>query len=541
MNRPSAWFVIGILAVAVGASALRLPRLALRPMHGDEANQAAKAGILFETGVYRYDPEEHHGPSLYYLTLPSWWLSSARTFAETDEVLFRIVPVVFGIAGILLLALVGDGLGRAAAVVAGALAAISPAMVYFSRYYIQETLLVFFTFAAIACGWRYVRGKSVAWAAAAGAAVGLMHATKETWVLAGAAMAAGLALTILWTRWRDGASPAIREWLRPRRAGLAAASGAAVVVAAVLFSSFGANPRGPLDSILAYVTYSGRAGGEGLHAHPWYFYLQMLIADRPARGFFWTEGLIVGLALAGAVAALMRGGLPAGHRPLARFLAFYTIVLTALYAAIPYKTPWCMLSFLHGMILLAGVGAVAIVRLMRLLPLRMAACVVLAAAAVHLGRQSYLLNYRFYADQRNPLFYAHTSTDLLNLAEQMERLARAAPHGRDMMIHVVTPENYWPLPWYLRRFNQDHVGYWHDAAAWAADVQRLPPPAVVILSPDVQPAVDAALKGQYNRQSIYGLRPAVLLSVYVRQDIWDAMLAQQASLQDRRGPGGGGP
>ncbi len=43
-----------------------------------------------------------------------------------------------------------------------------------------------------------------------------------------------------------------------------------------------------------------------------------------------------------------------------RFLAFYTLVLTGLYAIIPYKTPWCMLSFLDGMILLAGVGAWAI-------------------------------------------------------------------------------------------------------------------------------------------------------------------------------------
>jgi uncharacterized protein (TIGR03663 family) len=532
MKRPLVLFALGILAVAVGALVFRLPRLALRPMHGDEANQAVKAGILFETGGYRYDPRDHHGPSLYYLTLPSWWVGSARTFAGTDELTYRIVPVFFGAALVLLLLLVGDGLGQAAAVVAGALTAISPAMVFFSRYYIQEMLLVFFTFAAIACGWRYVRTRSAWWAVAAGAALGLMHATKETWVLAAAAMAVALVLTVLWAHWRGSEPMAASALLRP--GAIVAGAAAGILAAAILYSSFGSNLRGPLDSVLAYSAYWTRAGEDGLHVHPWWFYLQILIADRPCRGFFWTEGLIVGLALVGCVAALSKNGLAAEHRPLARFLVFYTVILTVLYAAIPYKTPWCMLSFLHGMILLAGVGAVALVRRLPGVPLKAAACVVLAAAAAHLGWQAYLLSYRWYADARNPLNYAHPTKDILALAARMEQLAQAAPEGHDMMVHVVTPENYWPLPWYLRRFNQDHVGYWHDAGAWWVDVKGLPPPAVVILSQDVQAAVDDKLEGPYNRQSMYGLRPGVFLNVYARQDLWEAMLSGLT-------PGGGPP
>ena len=527
MKRPFVFFLIGILAVAVGASMFRLPRLALRPMHGDEANQAVKAGILLETGVYRYDPSEHHGPSLYYLTLPSLWLHSARTFAETDENMYRIVPLVFGVAILLLLLLVGDGLGRAAAVVAGVLLAISPAMVFYSRYYVQEMLLVFFTLAAIACGWRHVRTKSIVWAALAGAAIGLAHATKETWVLAGAAMAAGLVLTVLWTRWRDGPQTPLRDCLRPWA--IVAGAVAAVVVAAIFYSSFGANLRGPLDSVLAFSSYWNKAVDDKLHDHPWHFYLQMLIAYRPARGFFWSEGLIVGLALAGFVAALTRKGLPDEHKPLARFLAFYTLILTALYAAIPYKTPWCMLTFLSGMILLAGVGAVALVRLVPGRLLKAAVCVVLAAAAMHLGWQACQLNFRFPADQRNPYVYAHTSPDVLNLAARMEQLAKVAPEGYNMQVHVIMPENYWPLPWYLRRFNEDRVGYWHDVGAWWEDVKALPPPAVVIVSPDVEAGVEEKLKGPFNRQSMYGLRPTVLLQVWVRESLWEKMLSGEST------------
>ena len=60
--------------VVLGALLFRLPGLSLRPMHHDEANQAMKFGALLEAGEYRYDPADHHGPSLYYLT---WVLAKA--------------------------------------------------------------------------------------------------------------------------------------------------------------------------------------------------------------------------------------------------------------------------------------------------------------------------------------------------------------------------------------------------------------------------------------------------------------------------------
>ena len=149
-------------------------------MHGDEANQAYKAGLkLFEEGVYLYDPGDHHGPSLYYLTLPILALSGARTFAETTESEYRLLPVLFGIGLVLLLWPLGAGLGRAAAVVAAVLTALSPAMVFYSRYYIQETLLVFFTLATILAVWRYMQTGDAA--CTAPCAVGLLtHRAKTT-------------------------------------------------------------------------------------------------------------------------------------------------------------------------------------------------------------------------------------------------------------------------------------------------------------------------------------------------------------------------
>lgn len=567
MRRPFPFLTLSILILTAAALATRLPRLDQRPMHGDEANQAVKAamlaGLMPEAGDYRYDPTEHHGPTLYWLTWPSLWLSGAADFAETTEFDYRIVPVLFGAGLVVLLLLAAGGLGPGPIVVAALLTAVSPAMVYYARYYVQETLLVFFTFAALGCGWQFFRTQRVGWAAAAGASLGLMHATKETWVLAAFSMAAGLVLTLLWSRWRDGTPWTLRPYCRPTP--LLAGLAAACLVAVAFYSSFGEDWRGPLDSILAYTTYFRRGSEGGIHAAPWYEYLHLLVAFRPARGFFWTEGLIVGLAAVGCVVSLSRRKrlstehsvpstqysvlgtqnsvlstrYPDADPALGRFLTFYTLILLALYSAVAYKTPWCMLSFLHGMILLAGVGAWAILQGLRRLPLRLLAGAVLIAGVGHLGWETYWLNFRLHADQRNPYVYAHTSADVLNLAKQMERLARAAPDGHAMVIHVVAPENIWPLPWYLRRFDRNHVGYWQDPAAWSRDSAESPPPSVIILTPEAQPAVDAHLRAEYNRQMLFGLRPGVFLSVYVREDLWQAFVggAKPAHKESPRGTG----
>src|SRR5881275_1731133 len=87
--------VVTALAVAL---LLRLPHLGVRPMHGDEAVHAFKFADLWEKGVYRYDPNEYHGPTLYYAALPVVWLQGRRDFADTREADYRLPIVIFGAA-----------------------------------------------------------------------------------------------------------------------------------------------------------------------------------------------------------------------------------------------------------------------------------------------------------------------------------------------------------------------------------------------------------------------------------------------------------
>ena len=480
-------------------------------MHCDEANHTIKAGILLESGRYEYDPSDFHGPTIYYFAMPVAWLTGATSLADTSETTFRIVTVAFGVALIGALLLIADGLGMWPVAVAALLTAVSTAMVFYSRYYIQEIVLVFFTFTAIGSVWRYSRSPRLGWLIAAGVSIGMMQATKETSVLAYAAMAAGFAAVGL-SRERNGAPllAGVKAWQ------IVAAAIAAVVVCSVFITGFFTHPRGLADTVLTYFSYFKRADGAGLHDHPWYYYLHTLLYLKLGPGPWWSEGLIVGLAAIGIGAAAMKRPIPGANAALVRFLAVYTVVLTALYAFIPYKTPWCMLGFLHGMILMAGVGAVVLLQALKWRPLQAAAVIAIGFGVFQLTEQTKLANGRFKADTRNPYVYAHTSSDFLNLARRFEDIAAVSPEGYDTLVKVMTPD-YWPLPWYLRKFSR--VGYWNEPTA-DSDA------TVIVTSVELEPQVKALLKEQYQVEH-YGLRPEVLITVFIREDLWQSFIATQ--------------
>src|SRR5918999_1467433 len=153
-----------VIVLALGAGlALRLARLDVRPMHHDEANQAVKFGALLEHGEYRYDAHDHHGPTLYYLTLPAAALRGQTTLASLDEWTLRGVPVAFGVATILLLPLLSSALGRTAVLTSALLLALSPAMVFYSRMFIQESLFACFTLAFVIALGRLVTDGGLLW------------------------------------------------------------------------------------------------------------------------------------------------------------------------------------------------------------------------------------------------------------------------------------------------------------------------------------------------------------------------------------------
>jgi uncharacterized protein (TIGR03663 family) len=520
------------LLVLAGTLLLRLPRLGLRPMHHDEANQAVKFGTLLEKGEYRYDKTEHHGPSLYYLTLPVAWAFSKQTLASLDETTLRLVPAIFGAGIILLLLFFGDGMGRPAVLFSGLLAALSPAMTYFSRFYIQETLFVFFIVGFLGSLWRLAEHPSTGRALASGFFAGMMYATKETSIIIFAAVGGAIVLTIIFRKKTiSGRLPLPKIRMIHILWGLAAAA----VTAFIFFSSFFKNPKGILDSMIAFKGYFEKGGSAGFHAPPLLYYLTLLAYSKSGAGPAWSEALILGLAIVGGAAAfqkkdrrLLKANAGRAEKPFSsatsaenffpKFIFFFTVLATAAFSIIPYKTPWNLLPFYIGIILLAGMGAAFIFQSLRKDYLKVIAGLLLAAGLFHLGWQSCRANFQFYADRRNPYAYAETSPDFLQLAKRIDRLAALHPEGRHMLIKVVCGlHQTWPLPWYLRSF--DRVGYWQDWPT-AGGFERVP---LIIADEDQAENLGPLLQDKYQAE-YYGLRPDVLLVLFIDRGFWEKYL-----------------
>ena len=299
-------FLIAMLVLTAGALAFRLPALGSRPFHGDEAVHAFKFLELWSRGVYRYDHNEFHGPTLYYAALPTIWLHGRHSFAQCTEADFRLPIVLFGAAMVLVIAPLSSGLGKRAIFLAGILTAISPALVFYSRYYIQETVLAFFTLATLACGWQYSRHHRRHLLLLAGVSAGLMIASKETAALSFAAMIGALLLTSAWTRLIDRQPPPNgKTW--PIR-DVALSIGLALFVACLFISGFGTDHpgpwgvlTGPMDYLRSYTPWLHRAAGATQHVYPWKYYFDILLWTKAPRGPLYSEAVIVVLALVGIV------------------------------------------------------------------------------------------------------------------------------------------------------------------------------------------------------------------------------------------------
>ena len=506
-----------MLAVAAGL-ALRLARLDARPMHHDEANQAVKFGALLEHGDYRYDAHDHHGPTLYYLALPAAKLRGQATLASLDERTLRGVTALFGAATILLLALLAAPLGRTAVAAAAWLLALSPAMVFYSRMFIQESLFACFVLWTVIAVGRLATGGGLVWFVAAGAGTGLAAATKET-----SMVVAPIVFVSAWAAWRSlgQARPRVERdggW----RAGLAAGLATAAAIAALFFSSFFAHPASVLEPVRGLTTYLDRGIAPANHAHPWHYYVGLL-AYSASGGLRWSEGAVLLLALAGVLPAL-RPVDPADPRRSfwPRYLALVAMLTAAAFAGIRYKTPWNLLPFYVTTIVLAGVGASWVLATARARWLRAIYVALFAAACAHLGWQAWRASVTYSSDPRNPYVYAQTVPGAVRMAARILDLSAIHEAGRDMQVSVVAPTyEQWPLPWYLR--TMPVVGYWTDLGDPV--ITHAP---VIVSSIDHAEALDAMLGDRYMSE-FHGLRPEVPLVLYVERGLWERYLARVAS------------
>jgi uncharacterized protein (TIGR03663 family) len=487
-----AWWTT-ILYIAAVAMFLRFYELPLRPMHHDEGvNALILSDLVRPPHIYRYDPANYHGPTIYYLG----WLSTAAFGLTTIAV--RFVTALAGLATVLAVLLLWRQVGPIGALSAAALLAVSPGAVYFSRYFIHEALLVCFTSLTVVAGsvWWH-RGKTMALCLTAVSA-GLMFATKETALLSAVVWIGALVGTALLLKARGLAlTGAPAELVRPppvtalsaRRTllRLALVVGLFGAVNFLFYTSFFTYWRGGIDAVTTFAIWTRT--GVTAHVHPWHAYIDWL----------WTEELpLLLLGSAGAAVALWRVG-----NSFAVFTALWAGGVLVAYSAIPYKTPWLTLNVIAPLAISGGYACEQIWRCRN----RMWRRGMLAAAGAVVGIatfQTVVLNFVEYDNERHSYVYAHTSREVLTLVEEIRAIEAQNPNTTV----AVTSGDHFPLSWYLREFP---VGYYGDPVVTGDPL--------VIASVEQADTLGRSLGTRYERVGLYQLRPGVRLVLFARQDL----------------------
>jgi len=521
MKTPSRFWIIACwLMILAGAVFLRVDHLSQRPIHFDEATGARITSYRFgEDGVYRFNPVHNHGPLLSVAGGVFCRLHGEDSWREMRVRALRLVPAAAGSLLVLLPLLWRRRFGDAPVLVAGALLATSPLLVYFSRMFIHEMLLALFGVAALLVlslsggKWRLAKFGVV------GVLVGLMFATKESFAITMLAwLGAGCCLAVEQRRSLCGVD--LKKEIRGYAGPLAVFAVAVVVVSGWFYTDGLRSPLGAWDAVRTFFVYQTEAGHE---KGAWYYFQMLAVPSK--GGIWWFETPVLVLALLAVVRAywpeVNGSGKVRGEILTIRFLAYVALFHFLIYSGISYKTPWLMCLPWAYVCVLAGLSFCGFSSWK--LPVKVVAVIGLVVVIGWQARIATFATGRFASDTRNPYAYTPTSRDVESVEQWMHELSLELPPGALEPVAVVG-RKYWPLPWYLREF--DRVGYWAECPESLEGQKSITGCPVVFAMPETVPHVAPLLKDSHTpfRRNLRADFPMML---YLRKDYFERWMSSE--------------
>ncbi len=450
------WVEISILMLAL---LLRTVLLDIKPPHFDEGINGWFVDQMRVNGFYHYDPTNYHGPLHFYALFLSQTLLGRNLWA------LRLPAIIASLLAVWALLRYREFFGTTVSRIAAAAMAVSPAFVFYGRYSIHESAMVFFSILAL---WGILglweKGERRHLFALILALTGMIL-TKETYVLhAGCFLLAG---GVLWAWQKIIPSRPALPWARRQwtKNDLAASTGLGLL--AILFFYSGtfldwAGIQGLFQTFAAWFHTGLEAGGHEKTTfqlwgqEPLNYYWLMLMAryEWPA-----LAGLLLCLPLIGPSEARLR------------YIAIVGGGVLLAYSLIPYKTPWCIISLLWPFYLVLG-GAVQKVSRSFSNQTQFEGCegphpsfaaiTALAAAgvllAVSLG-MTLRLNFFHFTDEKEPYVYVQTFPEIETLTGPLLALAESDPRALHLRGQILL-ESYYPLPWILGDFTK--IGFYSE-------------------------------------------------------------------------------
>ena len=395
--------------IIVLAFALRVAWLGLKPAHFDEGVNGWFVDEMTRKGFYHYDPTNFHGPLHFYV------LFLAQTLFGRSITVLRMPIVLLSTGCVGMMLAFRRYFGESACQIAAAAMAASPAMVFYGRYAIHETWLLFFlllTAWGLPGLWRFGERRYL-WTAALGM-TGLVL-TKETYVIHLVAFLLAAPCLLLYEKVSPSTPWEFAGWKITLRDLVTVTVTCASLI--LFFYTGGFLDWSALPGLWKTFHTWVQTGTEHKSGHEkeWSYWLQLLgrvRMDRRARAGFGSLWLL----------------LPRTPR-VARYLAIYGVGALIGYSIVPYKTPWCIISLLWPFYFVFGIGTVRLAKWID------GWTVGVAAGVLCLGSfgLTWKLNFRDYTDDNELYVYVQTFTDvnqLLTPAQADPPRSRELPDSR---------------------------------------------------------------------------------------------------------------
>jgi uncharacterized protein (TIGR03663 family) len=476
------------LFILLLAIVLRFSVLDLKLFHHDEAIHAWFSFDLLTKGAWVYDPS-YHGPFLYYVTAGMFSL-----FGPSDLV-GRLLPALFGTLLIpLVYAIYRIGyLSKVQTLFAALFLAISPDIVFFSRFLRHDIFMLFFTLLlVVALLYYFERRKTFFVVIAAIAMAGALCCKEEMPVII--LIFAAFFIYELWQRKLVLPTP----WKKDLVLGIVIVLG----LMGLLYSGFGAHPETLLTGWLEAIKHWLDMHNQQRLGGPWFYYVPLyLLYELPifllamvATVQFIVSGFTVPTVFyrvknwllhrrfelsCGELAAVSIRQIKVAQTGFSksdeffRFCIWWMILSMAFYAYVGEKVPWLLIHQLLPMCF------VAVYKLnWQKVVFALVGCLFLIVMTWHVAFVP--------ADINEPIIQVQNSEDMRDVMQLMDNSDRV----------VVASKNYWPLPWYYRGDRWNKITFFGDKSD-IATMTKDNPGVIILHDAASYPSIDGYNKKTY--------------------------------------------
>ncbi|MCU0240156.1 MAG: glycosyltransferase family 39 protein [Pyrinomonadaceae bacterium] len=568
IENPSTFWLIGTVLVTLVGLFWRFWQLELKPMHHDEGVNGYFLTKLIKEGIYQYDPTNYHGPTLYYISLAFTKLFGYETFSV------RASMAVWGVLIVLMACFLRRYIGNIGSLFAALMLALSPGMVFISRYYIHEIFFVFCSFGIVLGILYFIEGRKAGIFATASMSflllVSFMPSLRLATVVGGnnetvvLLMRVGLLIIAAFLvfmvmkmllEWNNGtpiylllASASLALFFATKETAFITIGTMLIAIFCIwiwrkINKGFGESWSEPIDLswckfceslgvstdliliiiatlftftyvfILFFTSFFTYPEGIGKAFEAYAVWTKTGTTDHTMHGYLAYAKWI--LKIESPILILSALGtliafIKAKHK-FAMFIGLWALGLALAYSIIPYKTPWLALSFTLPMCLIAGYGINELF-VSKNVMFKILAGILSISTFSLMNYQTYDLNFLRYDNDEMPYVYAHTKRGFLDLIKEVERYAEKSGKGKDATIEIVSSE-YWSMPWYLRNYDKANF---HG--------QIVPSNSAEMIVGEADKQENDLLDNyaaHYKYVGKYPLRPGVDLLLLVRKDLAD--------------------